>query len=178
MTLPNKQIVTRGLPTLLVLALLLAGCAGSTNHFGVISAGRAGLTDYEVGKLGDDWQRYRLPDADHVYINRANGSSILANATCEIENRIPLVALTNHLLVDFTHRVIVKQEELVIDGRTALRTELQAQLDGAPIQICIYVVQIDSCIYDLCFAAHPDYFADQLVEFEEFVTDFHARRTD
>jgi len=160
---------------LIALLLSAASCADK-NHFGVIAAQKHGLTDYETGDLSKDWRNHRISDADHVYINKLDGCSIMVNSTCGIEKRISPVALTNHLLIDMTHREIVSQEEVIIDGRTGLRTEIKARLDGAPVQMCIYIVQIDYCIYDMAYAAHPDYYLIHLVEFEEFLTDFHVRR--
>ena len=41
---------------------------------------------------------------------------------------VPLEALTHHLFLHFTDRKLIRQERLTLDGRAALRTELNASL--------------------------------------------------
>jgi hypothetical protein len=61
---------------------------------------------------------------------------------------VPLASLTQHLFLQFTERQQQSQQELIIDGRAALRTELTGKLDGVPKQFLVYVMKKDGCVYD------------------------------
>jgi len=58
---------------------------------------------------------------------------VLVNARCGHDgDDIPLLALTQHLFMNFTERQTVEQKIVPLDGREAMHTILSAKLDGVP----------------------------------------------
>jgi hypothetical protein len=82
---------------------------------------------------------------------------------------VPLEALTHHLFLHFTQRSLVKQERVELDGRAALRTELNAELDGVALRYLVYVIKKDGCVYDFI---HVSPNGRGRAEFERFVQGF------
>jgi hypothetical protein len=86
---------------------------------------------------------------------------------------VPLRALTQHLVLGFTDRAIQTEEELQLDGRQALRTEMSASLDGVPKYLVFVVVKKDGCVYDFWRVADRPM---QSESFDRFVAGFRTLR--
>ena len=159
----------------LLLAVALVATAAAEQEY------KDKLTRYTFGDLPASWEQIKpkgkdAKTIDLAYFNTEGGASILLNSTCEFNRPVPLEALTNHLLLDMTHREIESRQELIIDGRMGLRTILSGRLDGAAVKMDIRVVKIDSCAYDLIYVAPPEAFGDGHDDFKRLVTSFHVQR--
>jgi hypothetical protein len=73
-----------------------------------------------------------------------------------------------------TERSIETQATIPFDGREAMRTTLDAKLDGVPMRYDIYVMKKDGCVYDLVYVAPPEPFVAGEPAFERFVGSVHA----
>ena len=133
-------------------------------------------THYYTGPLPAGWKRLWGYDADLAYFNKAHGAVIMVNSTCDVTKTVPIVALRNHLLIDLTERHIVSQKEVLLDMRRALHTTVQGRLDGALVKIEMYVVQVDSCIYDFAYIVSLENYEALKEDFRKFVNPFHAKR--
>ena len=133
-------------------------------------------TDYSVANPPPGWNSFKLTDVDLAFNNEATGASIMINSTCEMEGPVPLIALTNHLLLDIIDRKIKTRRELEIDGRIGLATIMTGRLEGFEMQMDLRVVQIDSCVYDLVYLAPLGKFDEAHQDFETITAGFHARR--
>ena len=98
------------------------------------------------------------------------------NASCDTALDIPLVALTNHLLVGFTERSEVEPQALVqMDGREALRTHVVAKLDGVTRELLLTVLKKDECVYDFALLAPPGApFAQSLPAYDAMLGGFRT----
>jgi len=133
---------------------------------------------YRVGNLGTGWSELGgvASQNDIAYFQEALGAIVQVNASCDPELDIPLVALTNHLLIGFTERDIKEQTLVPLDAREAMRTHVHAKLDGVPRELLFYVLKKDGCVYDFALIAPPgDPFSRASVSFEAFVRRFHAQ---
>jgi len=103
---------------------------------------------------------------------------VQVNGSCDPALDIPLVALTNHLLIGFTEREYVTEPELrQLDGREALHTHVRAKLDGVPRELYFVVTKKDECVFDLSLIAPPgERFASALPAFEQMVASFVSGR--
>src|SRR5262249_19838257 len=90
------------------------------------------------------------------------------------DERTPLVALTNHLLMGTTEREYLAQQTEPFDGREALHTRVKAKWDGVEMLSDIYVLSKDGCIYDFVYLGTPEAFDDGSSRFEAFVHGFHT----
>src|SRR5262249_26237917 len=102
-------------------------------------------------------------------------ATILVNARCrKPDDDTPLVALTNHLLMGSTEREFVSQATEPFDGREALHTHVKSKWDGVPMELDLFVMKKDGCIYDFVYLAAPTGFGEGSTSFEAVVKGFHT----
>jgi len=138
----------------ILVPLAVCGCGGS----GELSAGRYSDAEasYHIGSLPDRWQRIDVGGQnDLAWRNGQLGAVIQVNASCDPSLDIPLLALTNHLLIGFTEREVLSQDLMPLASREALRTHVTAKLDGVPRELLLVVVKKDDCVYDFALVAPP-----------------------
>ncbi|MCS6798473.1 MAG: hypothetical protein NZ898_08080 [Myxococcota bacterium] len=160
-----------------VTLLVLVGCGGA--RFDGRSY-RDGDVAYEVGALGEGWQRVEVDGngagADLAWSHPSLAAVAHVEARCDPALDVPLDALTNHLLVGFTDRRDEVRERIPMDGREALRTHLRARLDGVERELLLVVLKKDGCVYDLGLVAPPGTaFARARSDFERLLGGFRAR---
>jgi hypothetical protein len=150
-----------------LVALFAVGCGGGGELRG--SLYRDQEAQYEIGPRGSDWRALRVEEHnDLAWESRRDGAVVQINSTCDPTSDVPLVSLTNHLLMGFTARDVREQELVPLDGREALRTHLVASLDGVPRELILYVLKKDDCVYDMALIA------PQGASFTRAQTDFEA----
>ena len=131
---------------MLLLLPSLFGCGGGASlRDGVYDDGRA---RYRIGSLSPEWRRVELDDNDLAFHRRGMGT-ISVNSTCSDYEDVPNVALVNHLLFDTSERRYLQEETVTLDGRGARHVVVQIELDGVPIEIELFVLKKDGCVFDL-----------------------------
>lgn len=121
------------------------------------------------------WKRVHVDDASLAFRDEQHGASVLLNARClTADDRTPLVALTNHLLIGATEREYLSQDSVPFDGREALHTKVKAKWDGVPMLIDVYVLSKDGCIYDFVYLGTEGGYEGGGPAFESFVRGFHT----
>lgn len=158
--------------TVLAALIVGGGCGGGGSY----RAGR--YTDaeaaYRIGDPGEGWRRVGVEDQnDLAWAHDALSAVVQVNASCDPDLDIPLVALTNHLLIGFTDRDLESQEIIAMDSREALRTHVRARLDGVPREILLHVLKKDGCVYDFALVAPPgERFGSARTGYESLVAGF------
>ena len=163
------------LPALILLAALPA--CGPSRFDGTVY--RDDETTYSVGVPDEGWRLVSI-DADNDLSWHHDGLAavVQVNASCDPGLDIPLVALTNHLLVGFTQREVVEQELVSLDRREALRTVVNARLDGVPRTLLLTVIKKDGCVYDFALVAPPGRFERARQAYDALLGGFHAEARD
>lgn len=158
----------RILPSFLLLLLLGSACASSgTFRNGVYE--RSGVV-YRV-EAPPKWEFLSFTGNDLAW-GGPEGEVIAVNAECEGHGDPSLAILTNHLLIGFEDRRVMEREELMVTGRGALRTRVQARLDGLPVEMELTVLKKDGCVYDLTYLAPPSRFDAHLPTYRRVVESF------
>jgi hypothetical protein len=132
-------------PFALLLLLLAQGCGGATFKDGIYENDHA---RYRIGALGSGWQRMDVGSNDLAFY-RDDMGTISVNSTCTEYEDVPVSALVNHLLFDTTERRFLVEEDVTLDGRGARHVIVHAELDGVPIEIELFVMKKDGCVFDL-----------------------------
>ncbi len=132
---------------------LAAGCGGGATFVGGVYRGPEAT--YRIGELGSDWERVSIGHNNLAWHNPRIGAVAQVNATCDPFQDVPLSALTNHLLIGFTERDYRSSDNVMLDGREALRTHVVAKLDGVPRELLLYVMKKDNCTYDFSLITPP-----------------------
>lgn len=158
------------------LALVLSSSIGvgcGANSFDGNTYQGDGFT-FRVPTPPPSWERLDVPGSALAFHDRDNRAVIAVGGRCHKDQDVPLRALTQHLFLQFTEREIESQQVLPFDGREAMRTVLDAKLDGVPQKFNVWVLKKDGCVYDLQLIAPPDRYASAAPTFEEFVRGFSA----
>ena len=156
----------------LFVGLTTIGCATTgTLQNGVY---RGAQTSYRVGPLSSDWTPVTVSHQnDLAWHSESKGAVAHVDSDCDPALDIPLTALRSHLLIGFSQRVIVDEDVVAMDGREALRTHLNAKLDGVPREILLQILKKDSCVYDFGLITPPgEAFEDALSDFDEMLAGF------
>jgi hypothetical protein len=148
--------------------LALMGCGGA--HFD----GRRyddGALRFRTGPVPAGWRGIEADGTLLAFYDAEGDATMALNGRCGVDgDDVPLASLTQHLFLQFTEREIKSQQELQLDGRAALRTELTGKLDGVPKQFLVYVMKKDGCVYDFWRIADPG--SADFAAFEGFVRGF------
>ncbi len=150
------------------MALLAAACGGS--HFnGTVYDD--GVLRFRTGPVPATWHGIQADGTLLAFRDDQAAATIAVNGRCGMDgDDVPLASLTQHLFLQFTEREQRSQQELSLDGRAALRTELVGKLDGVPKQFLVYVLKKDGCVYDFWRISAPG--AGDPAPFEAFVQGF------
>jgi hypothetical protein len=111
-----------------------------------------------------------------IVLHPVEDGTIASHASCADADDVPLDVLTNHLLFGLEHKQERSRRPLTLDGRAALRTRLEATLDGVPVALDLVVLRKDGCTHDLMLIAPPDRLSRLEPAFERFVARFEAKR--
>jgi len=164
----------RSFPKAAVVAAILAGCGGAAFDGRVFQ--NSDLS-FRVGAVPRDWHAVEATGALLAFRDDSGPAMIAVGGRCGKDgDDVPLEALTHHLFLDFTARVIENQVKVELDGREALHTELSAKLDGVERRLTVFVMKKNGCVYDFWHVEPPDAPADGRRQFVAFVQGFSTIR--
>ena len=153
---------------MLALGVAVAACGGQPFD------GRRyddGALRFHTGAVPAGWRGIESDGTLLAFRDESAGATVALNGRCGVDgDDVPLASLTQHLFLQFTERELKSQQELQLDGRAALRTELVGKLDGVPKQFLVYVLKKDGCVYDFWRISPPG--AGDFSAFEGFVRGF------
>lgn len=124
---------------------------------------------YRVGALDAGFRRVKL-DGNDLAFYRPRAGSIAVNALCKDYDDVPSEALLNHLLFGTTQRAYLLDEEVTLDGRAARHALIDAELDGVPLRLEVYVLTRANCVFDLSYVSDRQALAR--AQFAQFVRGF------
>ena len=151
------------------------GCASSSFSNNVFDNG---VVRYQVGSVGSDWERVAIEDSEVLaFRNAALRTTVSVTATCDEYEDVPEAALLNHLLFGMQERVFRMEETITVDGRGALHTVVDVQLDGVPMTLEIYLLKKDGCVYDVTLIASRTDFERARAGLHRLVSGFKVLRT-
>ncbi len=156
-----------------LLASLVFSCGGASFDHRVFDDGRV---RYRVGKRPLGYVQVRVGRNDLAFFEPTFGT-IAVNSTCENYEDVPERALMNHLLFGTRERVFIVEEVVTLDGRGALHSVVDAELDGVPVTLDVYVLKKDGCIFDLSRTSSRTAFGPGRKQFEDFVFAFAVLHT-
>lgn len=177
------RALTLSLRALLFLALGLvvagttSGCRGwqgdmYLKHNAPAKRARKEAT-YAFVPPGDRWRPVRkVEDVQVAWIDTGRASIIEIHAQCDDQGDSSLAQYTDHLRMDMTDWNVVEQREEQLLGRAAMRTVVDARLDGVPMRHEFVVLKKNGCLFDLSYSAAPRNFAAGQPDFHRVVDGF------
>lgn len=170
MTRHRSQFPYRSLLLAFLLGTLGAGCV-SVN----LSTGKT------VRSTGVTFQPPTTPfeplastKADGAWQNKANGNSISYFSSCNDPADPPLGAVAQELFADMANLKTIRSQTLSYNGREALSTEVEGQVDGVPTRVQSLVFKKNDCLYTLSYIGVAKNFGQNQSAFDEFVGSFQA----
>jgi len=154
-------------------AALLALAAGCSTARFVGDTYRDNQTAYHLGPLNQSWERHDLGGGNLVF-SHPQGGTILVNSTCSKIRDLPLTVLANQALFGVEVERERRREEMTVDGRAALWTQLTGTLDGVPVEMNLVVLKKDGCTYDFGLVASREVFLEREGDFWTLVNQFHG----
>ncbi len=136
-----------------LVVLWIGGCGGPSFNGRVF---RNADLAFRVEGVPPEWRRLESEGALLVFRDDSTPASIAVSGRCGKDgDDVPLEALTHHLFLQFSDRVIESEARVPMDGREALHTELLAKLDGVQKRFSVFVLKKNSCVYDFVHVAPP-----------------------
>jgi hypothetical protein len=155
-------------------ALGLFGCGGASFDGRVFQNGDVA---FRVGAVPPEWHPIEASGALLAFRDDSTPAYVAVGGRCGKDgDDVPLEALTHHLFLDFTDRVVENQVKVGLDGREALHTELTAKLDGVERRLTVFVLKKNGCVYDFWHIAPPTAAAESRRQFVAFVQGFGTIR--
>ena len=164
---------TRFAAALLLGTLSVAACSGVKVQQGQVTTER---TRYRFGDPGPDWRRVSLGDVDVAWVRDSSGHTLSVNSMCQDYQEAPLAALLRQQLVGFTATERVQEREEMVDGRAALFSRWRARLDGVPVELGLWTLKKDGCIYDFTYTSPSGAYDDQAAALARIVQGFATER--
>lgn len=126
-----------------------------------------------MGQLPDGWVRMKVSRRAISFYNESYKASISTDAFCgrSFSDR-PLDALAGELSAVLAERETKWTEEMMLDGRGALRVFVEGKMDGVPVNMDIVVVKKDECNFDFVAVRPPNASQDVTFDFEGFFKAF------
>ena len=158
-------------------AVTLAGCAGWRDHGDTYYARRSGDPEatYHFGMPPESWRPVRdMDDIQVAWVNTGlDGVGIIElYGQCGEQVDSSLEQYTDHLRIDWDAWTVVEQEDVELVGRAALRTVVDASLDGIARRNEFWVVKKNGCLFDLRYSAGPKDFQSGQSDFSAVVRGF------
>jgi hypothetical protein len=151
-----------------------SGCAATAFDGRVYDNGELA---FRLSAVPAEWRPLDADGALLAFRDDTVPASIVVNGRCGKDgDDVPLEALTHHLFLQFSDRVIENESKIDLDGREALETELRAKLDGVEKRYDVFVLKKNGCVYDFVHVAPPAASADGRRRFVAFVQGFTTIR--
>ena len=167
------SVHTRLAAALLLGALGLAACPAVKVRNDEVSKER---TRYRFGDPGSDWRRVSLSDVDVAWVRDSSGHTLSVSSMCQDYTEAPLPALRRQQLVGFTATERVAEHEEMIDARAALFSRWRAKLDGVPVELGLWTLKKDGCIYDFNYTSPAGAYDQQSAALARVVQGFATER--
>lgn len=152
-------------------ASLFAAACGGTSFDGRVFHSSA--LSFRLARVPSTWRPIQADGALLAYRDDQTPASIVVNGRCGKDgDDVPLEALTHHLFLHFTDRVVENQTRMQLDGREALHTELLAKLDGVEKRFTAIVLKKNGCVYDFVHIAPTSAPPEGRLGFVAFVEGF------
>ena len=144
---------------------------------------------FRVGKPGGGWEPLEQPGVQVAWRHATDPAVIQVHSECQDHGDSDLRDFTDHQRIDFSDWEIIqeptgeldaegrprmrdKQYYTTLANREALRTTVQANLDGGEVTIEYVVVKKNGCLFDLTYIAVPRVFAQHADAFEAVIAGF------
>lgn len=162
------------LATLFALSSGCGGWKGNVYYAHRVPADRARKeATYRFGLPPTTWREVRdVGDVQVAWVWPEIAGAIEIHAQCAEQGDSSLEQYTDHLRIDWTEWKVLSQTEVDWLGRAALRTVVDAEIDGIARRNDLLVAKKNGCLFDLRYSARPSDFDRGRPGFEAVIRGF------
>jgi len=117
-----------------------------------------------------------LSDVDVAWVRDSSGHTLSVSSMCQDYQEASLTALRRQQLVGFTDSERVEEREQMLDGRAALFSRWRAKLDGVPVELGLWTLKKDGCVYDFTYTSPNGAYDEQSQALARVVQGFATER--
>jgi len=130
---------------------------------------------YKITAPPNDWDFVESGGADYAWYHSKIGGTIYVDSNCssQFEDR-PLQNSIQSLLAGVGSGP-VQMTSLLLDGREALFAKTLGNLDGVEVEIGMFVMSKNQCLYDFVYIAPQENFQRGLQDFNGTVYSFTSK---
>lgn len=115
-----------------------------------------------------------VKDADKAWQNKDNGNMISYLSTCNDSADPTLQAARGDFFNSVSNLKIIKENELIYNGREALATVAEGTVDGVKMRLELLLFKKNNCMYTLSYVALANSFNDNHEQYKQFAESFQA----
>ncbi|MFH1831055.1 MAG: hypothetical protein ABH871_09845 [Pseudomonadota bacterium] len=129
---------------------------------------------YRVGILPGGWKRMATPAYTISFYSEDYKSSISTDAYCgrSVRDRT-LASLTGDIITALEDRKFSDEKEFMLDGRGAIRQQVEGKVDGVPTLVDLVTLRKNACVFDFYLVSPKEASLDATEDFEGFFNAFH-----
>ena len=127
---------------------------------------------FKVGQPGSEWAPFHDEGTQVAWKHRSLPLAIQVRGQCEEHGDSDLESFTDHLRIDFNEWKVVESRYITLVQRDAMRSTIDAELDGVAVRLELIVLKKDGCLFDFDLVGPPQYYDSGLPHFEEVVAGF------
>jgi hypothetical protein len=102
-----------------------------------------------------------------------SGAVVTLTSSCGKNNAYPLETLTKQLLIGARKIKIIEQKRKKVSGGEGLYSVVTAVYDGVPMNLVLFVIPIDSCVFDFTLLKRQSPNEKELKEFNDYLQSFN-----
>ncbi len=162
---------------IIVVLISLVSCFGGSKHPGSVSSYYNGVVrtrggSFRIGALPRAWERRPLKYRALLFANKNDNATITIDSWCKgAVDDGSLASLTKDLYKGMDTPKIVSQAPVKLSGREALKTQIEAGLDGRRVSLTAVVLKMNTCVFDFLYITVPGEFSSQ-GDFENMINGF------
>jgi len=117
-----------------------------------------------------EWQASDRYESDQAY-KLPSGSVVTLTSSCD-RRTDSLELLTRHLLIGTRNVVMKKRETFKVSETEGMYSSVSATLEGVPINLELFVLPKDSCVFDFTLLSRETISDNELEQFLSFIKSF------
>lgn len=150
--------------------LLLGACVSVKIQTGTGTPAK----DVNYKKPEAPYEIIKVTSADHAWLSSKTGNTISFISDCHGTADPTLQQLEGEPLAVLDKLKIITTKNINYNGRDALRTVAQGEVDGVPVQTELVVFKKNNCNYTLSYGGLTKHFDEETKYFEKFLESFKA----
>ncbi len=136
------------------------------------SAGPQKSREYQFQIPEKPFEKIKNQQTDQAWQNPRTGNTIAVLSECSDDKDPTLESLADETVHALTDHKILKTEGFNFQNRAALRTLVEGEMDGVPVQMDVVVLKKNSCAYTLTYMGRSQGIQKDRVSFEKFLKGF------